>query len=153
MFRCLRPLLWCLCLSAALPASLAAAAENPANPLITDRGLFRPLIVVADSADDPDFQRMLARLETRRAAFEEREMLLYTLAGGRGERAGRPMTEAEVGALVEAMKLDPQGPTTVILVGKDGGKKMQLEGYVAPQQVFDIIDRMPMRQREAGQNR
>lgn len=152
MFRCLRPLLWSLCLSTALLASHAPATENPANPLITDRGLFRPLIIIAASAADTDYRRMRERLEARQAAFEEREMLLYTVTDGHGERAGKPMTEAETGALVEAMDIDPQGPTTVILVGKDGGKKMQLEGYVPPQQVFDIIDRMPMRQREAGQN-
>ncbi|MDW5378325.1 DUF4174 domain-containing protein [Halomonas sp. HP20-15] len=151
MFRHLRPMLCSLCLATMLLAAHAAAAENPANPLVTDRGLFRPLIIVAPSAADPDFRRMRERLATRQAAFDQREMLLYTIAGDYGERAGKPMTDAEVSALLEAMDVDTQGPTTVILVGKDGGKKMQLEGFVPPQQVFDIIDRMPMRRRESGQ--
>ncbi len=149
MFRHLRPLLWSLCLAMMLLVTHAAAAENPANPLVTDRGLFRPLIIVAPNAADPELRRMQERLGARQAAFEEREMLLYTVAGDYGERAGKPMTDAEIRALLEALGIDSQGPMTVILVGKDGGKKMQLEGYVSPQQVFDIIDRMPMRQRES----
>ena len=58
------------------------------------------------------------------------------------------MTRFETEALLEALEVDPQGPMKVILVGYDGGKKMQLEGFVDPRQVFDIIDRMPIRQSE-----
>lgn len=36
----------------------------------------------------------------------------------------------------------------VILVGKDGGEKYRKQGIVAPQQIFDLIDSMPMRQAE-----
>lgn len=36
----------------------------------------------------------------------------------------------------------------VILVGKDGGEKYRKQGVVAPQQIFDLIDGMPMRQAE-----
>lgn len=134
--------------------SSAMATENPANPLITDRGKFRPLILVAPSLDDADYLRMRSRLDERQAAFAERKMVLYSVAGTRegnsGQRAGQPMTEFENRALLEALEVDTQGPLTVILVGMDGGKKMQLEGYVAPQSIFDIIDNMPIRQSEGG---
>lgn len=124
-----------------------AAADNPANPLITDRGTFRPLILVAPSASHNAYQRMRAQLEQHRDAFDQRRMVLYTIAGAEGQRMGRAMTEFETRALLEAMDVAPHGALTVILIGLDGGKKMQLEGYVDPRQVFDIIDNMPLRQR------
>lgn len=40
------------------------------------------------------------------------------------------------------------GHLTVILIGKDGGVKMISEDQPALQEIFDLIDGMPMRQRE-----
>lgn len=41
--------------------------------------------------------------------------------------------------------MNARGPLTTVLVGKDGGKKVQQEGFVDPRQLFDTIDNMPMR--------
>lgn len=123
----------------------ALAADNPANPLVTDRGLFRPLILVTPSLDNADYHRIRMQLQAQRDAFEQRKMVLYSIEAGNGHRAGRPMTPYETQAVLKAMDVSPDGPLTVILVGMDGGKKMQLEGFVPPRQVFDIIDNMPIR--------
>ncbi|SHE53861.1 protein of unknown function [Modicisalibacter ilicicola DSM 19980] len=126
----------------------AHATDDPANPLVTDRGMFRPLILVTPSIDNADYMRMREALQKHREEFDDRRMVLYSIEGGNGHRAGRPMTRFETRALLEALEVDPQGPMQVILVGFDGGKKMQLEGYVDPRQVFDIIDKMPIRRSE-----
>ncbi|MGC3871683.1 DUF4174 domain-containing protein [Halomonas sp. GXIMD04776] len=149
MPRSLVVLLSWICLivwSLAVPTTFAA--DNPANPLITDRGKFRPLILVTPSIEHDAYVRMREQLQRHRAEFDDRRMMLYSVEDGNGHRTGRPMTRFETEALLEALEVDPQGPMTVILVGYDGGKKMQLEGYVDPQQIFDIIDKMPMRQSE-----
>lgn len=151
----LRPHYWfsLLCLvtlmAGASPPGDAHAADNPANPLITDRGLFRPLILVTPSLDNADYRRIREQLHAQRDAFEQRKMVLYSIEAGNGHRAGRPMTSHETQAVLEAMDVAPGGPLTVILVGMDGGKKMQLEGFVPPRQVFDIIDNMPIRRSDA----
>jgi Domain of unknown function (DUF4174) len=41
-----------------------------------------------------------------------------------------------------------QGAFTVVLVGKDGGVKLQESGPVTLAEIFGLIDSMPMRQRE-----
>ncbi|MCG7600610.1 DUF4174 domain-containing protein [Halomonas sp. McH1-25] len=139
-------LLGLVTLTIGLPSSgHALAADNPANPLVTDRGLFRPLILVTPSLDNADYHRIRMQLQAQRDAFEQRKMVLYSIEAGNGHRAGRPMTPYETQAVLEAMDVSPDGPLTVILVGMDGGKKMQLEGFVPPRQVFDIIDNMPIR--------
>ncbi|WP_227367668.1 DUF4174 domain-containing protein [Halomonas sp. M20] len=138
-----------VCLIAwSLTMPIAFAADNPANPLITDRGKFRPLILVTPSIDNDDYVQMREQLQHHREEFDDRHMVLYSVEDGIGHRTGRPMTRFETEALLEALEIDPQGPMKVILVGYDGGKKMQLEGFVDPRQVFDIIDRMPIRQSE-----
>ncbi|MFD2191654.1 DUF4174 domain-containing protein [Pistricoccus aurantiacus] len=119
---------------------------NPAaNPLITDQGKFRPLILVTPSAENADYQRMLADIQRQRASLEERRMLLYRIEDSEGWREDKPMTAPETRALLEALELDAQGPLQVVLVGLDGGKKMQLEGHVELQEIFRTIDNMPMR--------
>jgi hypothetical protein len=45
-------------------------------------------------------------------------------------------------------KVDPSKPFTLILVGKDGGEKFRSEKITTPQQLFQVIDAMPMRQSE-----
>ena len=40
------------------------------------------------------------------------------------------------------------GQFTVILVGKDGGEKYRAERVVDPDELFALIDMMPMRRRE-----
>ncbi|WP_048305933.1 DUF4174 domain-containing protein [Halomonas sp. PR-M31] len=149
MSRTRAALFFTICLivwSLAVPS--AFAADNPANPLITDRGKFRPLILITPDIDNEDYIRMREQLQRHREEFDDRRMVLYSVEGGNGHRAGRPMTRFETEALFEALEVDPQGPMKVILVGYDGGKKMQLDGFVDPRQVFDIIDKMPMRQSE-----
>ncbi len=135
----------CALLAATLPGT-AMAAKNPANPLITDRGQSRPLIVITPRLDDAAYQRMREQLQRYRDALAQRRTVLYSIENGNGQRSGRPMTRFETRALLDAMQVSPQGPMTVILVGLDGGKKMQLEGYVDPQQILDIVDNIPVRQ-------
>ena len=43
----------------------------------------------------------------------------------------------------------PEGPgLTVVLVGKDGGEKARYRGVVDPDDIFALVDSMPMRRRE-----
>ncbi|WP_419307763.1 DUF4174 domain-containing protein [Chromohalobacter israelensis] len=131
-----------------LPVLGTGQAADPANPLITDHGLFRPLVIVSPDRDDDDYQRMRTLLGASQAKFQARDMLLYRVENGRGYRNDMPMTRFETQALLDALALRDDMPLTTVLVGKDGGKKMQLEGFVAPETVYHLIDQMPMRAAE-----
>ncbi|ARS54426.1 hypothetical protein B9G99_05305 [Kushneria konosiri] len=134
-------------MAAALTGGGAQAGEiNPAaNPLLADKWQSRPLIMVTPSADNPDYERMRGIIETQRDAFNDREMVLYTVENGDGSKDGQALTEIETDALLDALGVNARGPLTTVLVGKDGGKKVQQEGFVDPRQLFDTIDNMPMR--------
>ncbi|MDP9898783.1 DUF4174 domain-containing protein [Variovorax ginsengisoli] len=131
-----------------LAVPLAAAAVE-SNPLVAERWKTRPVVVVVPAPGDA----LLARVESAlrqtatREAFLDREMVLYTVVGGKGRRNGRALSATHTGALLNALQLDPAGPPTFLLIGKDGGIKMTEGPDVDLQAVFAEIDRMPMRRR------
>lgn len=134
-----------LALALALPVG-AVFAE--ANPLASERWKTRPVVVVVAQQGDALLAKLRAALgETaQREAFREREMVLYTVVAGQGRRNDQPLGRAQTAALLGALQLDARGPSTLVLVGKDGGVKMRAGAAVDLHEVFAEIDRMPMRQ-------
>lgn len=132
-------------LLAALPVLVQAADD----PLQAERWKTRPLVVLAASADDPLLTRVQAALQesANREAFVERDMVLYTVIGQQGQRNGQPLDAIATKRLLLALDAGNARPQ-VILVGKDGGKKVQQGADANLQAIFQTIDRMPMRQNE-----
>jgi hypothetical protein len=133
-------------LFAAAAEAQSAGGKDAANPLITDKWNFRPLIVVTPDAEQPAYRHLRQQLGATQDQFADRDMLLYTVEGDSGTRHGQPMTPYETRALLEALGVRPDQGVTTILVGKDGGKKVQQRGDVDLQSIYHTIDRMPMRQ-------
>lgn len=127
---------------------MAGAADD--NPLHAERWRTRPLVVVAPDPDHPlltGLQAQLRQADTR-SAFDERDMVLFTVIGDRGEREGRPLTLEQTRGLKAALGVTATSPATVFLVGKDGSVKRTDRGdRIALAAVFAAIDGMPMRQR------
>lgn len=129
----------------------ATAAEGDA-PLAQERGKTRPLIIIAPSSVDPALVNLKKALEepANREAFAQRNMVLYTVVNTIGERNGKAMDAQSTMALIRELKLGAGAQTKVILVGKDGEKKIEKSGAVDPKEIFATIDQMPMREREAA---
>lgn len=134
-----------------LAAGSATAAEGDA-PLAQERGKTRPLIIIAPSSVDPALVNLKKALEepANREAFAQRNMVLYTVVNTIGERNGKAMDAQSTMALIRELKLGAGTQTKVILVGKDGEKKIEKSGAVDPKEIFATIDQMPMREREAA---
>ena len=132
-----------------LPIVPSHAASPTDNPLAAERWQSRPIVVVVPASDRALLRRVESALErpATRAAFVEREMVLYTVEAGQGRRNGLVMTREQTHDLLRALELNPDGPPTFVLVGKDGGVKLVKGNDVDLDQVFATIDRMPMRQR------
>jgi len=126
----------------------AGAVHAQSNPLEGERWKTRPVVVVAAQAGDPLLTRLRAALEqtAAREAFRERDMVLYTVVAGEGRRNDVPLGAAQTAALLQALELDARGPSSFVLVGKDGGVKLREGAAVDLQEVFAEVDRMPMRQ-------
>lgn len=125
------------------------AAENR-GPLEQDQGKFRPLIVIAPSSNDPTLKKLKKQIAAEQPSFTAHNMVLYTVfytnIGTVGQRDGKDLGAQETNALIRALKLAASTGTKVILVGKDGEKKV--EKTVPPDSVelaelFSTIDQMP----------
>lgn len=133
---------------------LAGAATAPAvpddNPLVAERWQTRPLVVVAPTPDHPMLRDLRSQLRqpAMQQGFREREMALFTVVAGQGQRAGTPLTPVQTQRLLAALGAVADGSAQVFLVGKDGGIKLQERGdRVVLPDIFTLIDGMPMRRR------
>ena len=108
----------------------------------------RPLVVFAASEDAHELGRQRASLRDAEAGLVDRDMVVIEVIGrARGSVDGRPLTDAAVARLVERFEPSADG-FEVLLIGKDTGVKLRRGEPVATEALFELIDAMPMRQRE-----
>jgi hypothetical protein len=145
----------------ALTGPLLAAEDI--NPLKQDMGKSRPLVVVELDSGNETLATLKKQLDepATKQSFEERSMVFYTVKfgsiGAEGEKFAKDakdnkkLTPPETNALIRALKLGAGSGTKVILIGKDGEKK--LEKTVPPdvldlKEFFGVVDTMPAAEKE-----
>lgn len=94
----------------------------------------RPVLVFADSEDDPAYIEQLELLGQRPDALLERDVVVLT------------DTDPEARSPLR-LKMRPRG-FMLVLVGKDGGIKLRKPFPWDVREITRSIDKMPMRQRE-----
>jgi len=119
------------------------SAVTPEDPLflpadMADLNEFRwkkrPVVVFADSENDPAFIEQLELLRAREDALRERDVIVLTDTD--------PAARSPI-----RLKLRPRG-FMLTLVGKDGGVKLRKPFPWNVREITRSIDKMPMRQRE-----
>lgn len=132
----------------AATASAQSAEENPDDMLFmpadaADLSEFRwkkrPVVVFADTQDDPAFIEQIALLQSREDELRERDVIVLT-----------DTDPAARGAL--RLKMRPRG-FMLVLVGKDGGIKLRKPFPWDVREISRSIDKMPMRQREIREDK
>lgn len=94
----------------------------------------RPVVVFADSENDPAFIEQLELLHAREEELIERDIIVIT---DTDPAAASPLR----------LKMRPRG-FMLVLVGKDGGIKQRKPFPWNVREINRSIDKMPMRQRE-----
>ncbi|MCA3510387.1 MAG: DUF4174 domain-containing protein [Rhodobacter sp.] len=141
-------LLHILVLSGFLP--LAAAAQDAAAPVFgpVDAAevtleqflwLKRPIVVFADTPDDPAFQRQMQRITADLAPLEERDVVIITDTD--------PAARTEV-----RQRLRPRG-FSLVLMDKDGEVKRRNPAPWGVREITHAIDRFPLRRQEMLERR
>lgn len=140
------------------------AAED-INPLKQDLGKLRPLVVVELDAGNPTLPTLKKALEepATRQSFDERNMVLYTVSfgsiGAEGEKIAKDpkdnkkLSPPETNALIRALKLGAGSGTKVILIGKDGEKKVEKTSppdTIELKEFFSTIDQMPQAEKDTA---
>ena len=87
-------------------------------------------------------QELRAEIDRNIASWRDRDMHLVILEG---DRVGGEEAEQDAKAWRQKFGLPQEG---AVLVGKDGGVKERWPAAPQLQNIFDLVDAMPMRQRE-----
>lgn len=125
-------------------------AADDDSPLVKDVGRARPLIVIAPSSVDPTWVNLKKSLDEppSRKGFTERNMVLYTVINTMGQRDGKDLDPQTTMALIRSLKLGAGAKSKIILVGKDGEKKLEKD-VVELKEIFSTIDELPAAEKEA----
>lgn len=131
-------------------------AADGDSPLDVFKGLARPLIVIAQSTVDPTWVSLKKSLEdpANKQGIADRNIKVYSVLNMSGQLDGKDIGQQDTMALIRALKLGAGPLPKVILVGKDGEKKLESSGEESRaldlQKIFATIDAMPMAEKEAA---
>ncbi|HKS13832.1 MAG TPA: DUF4174 domain-containing protein, partial [Pseudomonas sp.] len=138
-----------LTLAALFAVAGSALAADADAPLTQDLGKARPLVVIAPSSADPTLRGLTEALKdpATQAAFKERSLVLYSVAGMVGKREDKNLEQQTTMALIRELKLGASKGTKVILIGKDGERHMLKDDEggekLEPQAIFTAVDQLP----------
>lgn len=126
----------------------SAFADSEYNPLTADRWKHRPLVVIANSDKDPLLQSIYQSLRDPaiRADFDDRAMVLYVLTPEKSTRHGEHIDPTKAQVILNSFKQAQPYIPSAYLVGLDGGIKLTQQHRIDLQEIFTLIDGMPMRQ-------
>jgi hypothetical protein len=122
------------------PAAAVQAESEAAQPSLDDLlWVARPLVVFADTPNDPRFQQQLRMLDERPEDLTDRDVVV--LADSAPDAAG-PLR----------MALRPRG-FGVVLIDRDGSVVRRFPTPVSAREIINQIDRLPSRREETGSRR
>ncbi len=97
----------------------------------------RILLLFADDPGSLELHRQKAMLEQAAPGLAERDVKVYQIIGSLPQNT----------ALLRS-KFGVDKPFAVVLIGKDGGRKLRATKPVEASELFGLIDSMPMRRNE-----
>jgi hypothetical protein len=116
-------------------ASTKAIIQEAAEISLSDfLWTHRPIIVLADSPDDPRFIKQISLLRADLSELAERDVIILT------------DTDPSL-KLALRQHLRPRG-FMLVLIGKDGGVKLRKPFPWNVREISRVIDKMPMRRQE-----
>jgi hypothetical protein len=108
----------------------------------------RLLLVFASSADLPAYQQYAQELVRQRRGIEDRDLIVFRIfEKGQSFRGEAPLAPEASISLRRRFGLQ-SGGTKSVLIGKDGGVKLDQAAFVPLADIFGLIDSMPMRRQE-----
>ena len=137
------------CLSLPVMAGAVWAEETL---VVDDLGHYRwknrLLFLFSPSPDMPDYRALSKDLAGNPGGVRDRDLLVFHILEQGPSLMGSREINSQAAENLRRRFGVRQGAFTVVLVGKDGGVKLQQSGPVTSAEIFGLIDSMPMRQRE-----
>lgn len=119
-----------------------------AQKLSSHRWNDRLVIIMANDQSNPTLKDQILELEKSETGLEERRITVYRVLPDKyqiGLEDGKPCETS--GNIYEIMK-ETNADFEIVLIGLDGGIKLRRSELLKADELFGIIDQMPMRQAE-----
>jgi len=124
----------------AVAVQAESEAEPPAQPNLEDLlWIARPVVVFADTPNDPRFVQQLRMLDEGMPELADRDVVVLT-----------DTDPAAQGPL--RLELRPRG-FNLVLIDKDGSVAQRRPAPTTARELVNLIDRMPSRRQETGSRR
>lgn len=112
----------------------------------------RILILIANQESDSLVQKQMSAFRGRQEGFRDRDLkTFFVFRNDRSRLNKTPLHASSAEEILEQYGADRPG-FRVLLIGKDGGIKLERDNPVSIGDIFGLIDSMPMRQREMQEN-
>jgi len=107
----------------------------------------RIVLLISDSLDSDTLKQQLQLFQQAEKALKERKIVVYQINSSQVKKGIKKSSAVSNGDLYKRYKKS-DAPFEVVLIGLDGGVKLRKERIVKPPELFELIDRMPMRRAE-----
>jgi glutathione peroxidase-family protein len=124
-----------------------AATPIMAAPLAQLQWDKRVLVLIAE-AEKGDLGRQLELLQQAQDGLAERDMVVLALRGNAVQAVIGDAPGVDAQALRTSVGSSDAGAFEAVLIGKDGGVKQRWAQPVSTEELFSVIDAMPMRASE-----
>lgn len=121
----------------------------PEEILAKHRWKDRVILVFSPSEQNPLYQDQLTLFSQQTEGLADRDLVLYEIFSNSGKyENSSSLSKTEVNSLRKRFSISRE-EVVVILLGKDGGEKARkVDEIFGTQELFSLIDGMPMRRQE-----
>lgn len=118
------------------------------DPLAKHHWQHRVLLLFAEAPTSSVIQEQLSLLRKQPNELTDRDLVIYQIGVDQGVMpSGKKLSSEDILALRQKYAAD-QPAFRFILIGKDGGEKWRTDQRATTDELFNRIDRMPMRRAE-----
>ena len=108
----------------------------------------RLLFIFAPDVSHPVFDALKKEISARKTDVADRDLVIFEILEAGSSRIDEKPIDLQTANRLRERFAIPIGRFAVILVGKDGGTKLQRQEETRLEDIFGLIDSMPMRQQE-----
>lgn len=108
----------------------------------------RIIVMFTQNSDSSPYQQQMNEFSSLEDELQDRDLILISVFDeGCATLDGQIISDSSADA-IRSRLTPPKDDYSIFLIGKDGGVKLKQDEVLAPDELFRVIDRMPMRQRE-----
>jgi len=111
----------------------------------------RLLLIFSPDDNDSLFKKLQSEIIAQEAEVEDRDLVVFEILERGQSRMNTAHLDQEAVDSIRKRLAVPQSTFRVILIGKDGGMKLERDDQVGLEEIFERIDSMPMRKNEIRQ--